>query len=70
MTTAALGARDEGRLVYVGPPAAGRGSARRALLGEIGLLLVSLALLTPTVLAVAGHQQAWLAVAEMLVRKL
>jgi hypothetical protein len=63
MTTAALGAREEAPLIFTEPPRAARTRARRALLAELALLLLSLVLLTPTVLAAAGHPQPWLALA-------
>jgi hypothetical protein len=63
VTTATLGSRRDARLVLEAPPPAGRGRARRTLLGEVGLLLVSLVFAAPAVLAAAGYEQAWLAVA-------
>jgi hypothetical protein len=63
MTTVALRSDDHAPLVYEGPPPPSRLRARRGLLGEIGLLLLNAALAAPAVLAAAGHEQPWLALA-------
>jgi hypothetical protein len=61
VTTVALGSSEGARLVYGGRPPLSRLRARRALLGEIGLLLLMATLTAPALLAAAGHEQVWLA---------
>jgi hypothetical protein len=63
VTTVALGSGERARLVYGGPPPLDRLRARRALLGEIALLLLIATLVAPALLSAAGLEQAWLGVA-------
>lgn len=63
MTTVALGSGEHARLVYGGRPPLGRVRARRGLLGEISLLLLTALFAVPVALAAAGHEQSWLALA-------
>jgi hypothetical protein len=63
VTTVALASGGRARLVYDGRPPLSRVHALRGLLGEVSLLLLTAVLAAPAVLAAAGHEQSWLAVA-------